>query len=93
MLTSDGWVNLIQPSKFKDEYLFQPLRIKVKVGSKVTWTNTGKETHNATAQDGSWSTGDVAPGQTGSVTFDKPGTYLYVCKEHPWSFGQVVVTQ
>jgi hypothetical protein len=25
------------------------------------------------------------------VTFNKPGTYTYICKEHPWSIGQVVV--
>jgi mono/diheme cytochrome c family protein len=27
------------------------------------------------------------------VTFDKPGRYTYICKEHPWSYGQLIVTE
>ena len=27
------------------------------------------------------------------LTFDKPGTYKYVCKDHPWSYGEVIVEQ
>ena len=23
--------------------------------------------------------------------FDKPGTYTYICKEHPWAYGQIIV--
>jgi hypothetical protein len=26
----------------------------------------------------------------GSVAFDKPGTYVYICKDHPWSYGQLI---
>jgi len=74
-----------------DDYAFAPARIRVKAGTTVTWTNKGKTPHSATAQDGSWSTGEVAPGATATVTFSKPGSYTYVCKDHPWSFGQVIV--
>lgn len=74
-----------------DETAFAPARIRVKAGTTVTWTNKGKTAHTATAQDGSWTTNEVAPGQTATVTFAKPGTYTYVCKDHPWSFGQVIV--
>ena len=31
-------------------------------------------------------------GQTASVTFNKPGTYLYICTPHPFMIGQIVVT-
>jgi plastocyanin len=27
----------------------------------------------------------------GGTTFDKPGSYTYICKEHPWVYGQVIV--
>jgi alcohol dehydrogenase (cytochrome c) len=84
-------IGVIKPAKFFDEYILQPTRIKVKVGAKVTWTNAGKVAHDATAADGSWSTGEIAPGGSASVTFDKAGTYTYRCKDHPWSLGQVIV--
>ena len=74
-----------------DEYAVVPAKIRIKAGTKVTWTNMGKAAHDATAQDGSWTTGEIQSGQTATVTFDKPGTYTYVCKDHPWSFGQITV--
>ncbi|HEX4507396.1 MAG TPA: PQQ-binding-like beta-propeller repeat protein [Alphaproteobacteria bacterium] len=74
-----------------NEFAFLPTRIKVAAGTKVTWTNNGKVPHNATAQDGSWSTGDVPPGGTATVTFAKPGSYTYIDKDHPFAFGQVNV--
>ena len=84
-------IGVIRAAKFTDEYVFQPLRIKVKAGGSVTWTNDGKVPHDASAQDGSWSTGEIAPGKSATVKFDKPGTYTYVCKDHPWSYGQLIV--
>jgi plastocyanin len=84
-------LGVIKPAKYTDEYVFQPMRIKVKAGSSVTWTNNGKEAHAATAQDGSWTTGEVAPGKSATVKFDKPGKYTYVCKDHPWSYGEITV--
>ncbi len=74
-----------------NENAFLPARIKIAVGTKVTWTNNGKEAHNATAQDGSWSTGEVAPGQSATVTFATPGSFIYIDKDHPWAYGQVNV--
>ena len=79
------------PIDFKDEYAFQPVRAKLKAGDKVTWTNTGKDKHSATAIDGSWSTGEVAPGKSVTLTFKRRGTYTYICKDHPWSYGQLIV--
>ena len=84
-------IGVIKNAEFTDEYVFQPMRIKVKAGATVTWTNDGKEAHDAIAQDGSWTTGEIAPGKTGTVKFDKPGTYTYICKDHPWSYGEIQV--
>ena len=84
-------LGVIKPAKYNDEYVFQPMRIKVKAGSSVTWTNDGKEPHDATAEDGSWTTGEVAPGKSATVKFDRPGKYTYICKDHPWSYGELVV--
>jgi plastocyanin len=79
--------------KTVDEHALTPMRIKVPLGGKVTWTNSGKEVHDATAMDGSWTTGDIQPGKTGSYTFTKPGTYDYTSKSEPWLHAQVQVEE
>lgn len=77
--------------KFKDEYALVPKRAKVEVGAKITWTNTSALTRDASAQDGSWTTGPIAPGKSVTMTFDKPGRYTYVSKNHPWVYGELTV--
>jgi plastocyanin len=76
-----------------DEFAVKPVRAKAGVGAKVTWTNHGKETHTATAKDGSWTTGPVEPGKSVTITFDKPGVYTYICKEHPWSYAELTIEE
>ena len=76
---------------FTDEYAFAPYRARVKAGTLVTWRNNGRMVHTIVAQDGSWTTGPLQTGDVGGVTFDKPGSYTYVCKEHPWAYGQLIV--
>jgi plastocyanin len=76
---------------WSNDYALSPVRIRTKVGTVLTWTNTTKLTHTLEARDGSWSTKAVTPGHSGSVTMLKSGTYEYFCKEHPWSFGQIQV--
>jgi plastocyanin len=64
----------------------------VPVGATLTWTNLGSQAHTATAADGSFDTGMVAPGATASVEFDTPGTFVYHCTPHPWMTGYIIVT-
>jgi plastocyanin len=68
-----------------------PARARVAAGMTVTWTNTSKLPHTIAARDGSWTTGAIQPGATGSATIAKPGTYEYICKDHPWSIGQLTI--
>jgi len=74
-----------------DEYEFNPYRVRVKAGTQVSWRNNGQMIHTVVAQDGSWTTGPLNPLDIGAVAFDKPGTYVYICKEHPWVYGQIIV--
>jgi plastocyanin len=74
-----------------DEYAFSVYRARVKVGTQVIWVNNGRLTHTVAAEDGSWTTSRLAPLEAGAVTFDKPGTYTYMCKEHPWAKAQLIV--
>ena len=74
-----------------DQYAFKPLRARVGVGAQVTFTNNGTVTHTLVARDGSWATPRLAPGEQVMLRFDRPGTHVYTCKEHPWSIGQIIV--
>lgn len=74
-----------------DEHTFNPTRARVRVGTWVTWMNNGRIVHTIVAQDGSWTTGTLQPAEESSVTFKTPGTYTYICKQHPWAIGQLIV--
>jgi plastocyanin len=75
------------------EYRYGPGRIRIKAGTTVTWTNGGDLPHTATDMEFKWDTGDIDPGQSKSVTFDAPGNYYYICRPHPWMYGQIIVEQ
>lgn len=74
-----------------DEHAFSPTRARVKVGARVRWINNGRMIHTVVAHDGSWTTGQMSPAQMVTLVFDKPGTYSYTCKDHPWALAQIIV--
>jgi amicyanin len=75
-------------------YMFTPAVIKVKVGTKVTWTNTDAVSHNIVADNPSSDAPNTklfAKGESVSFTFNKAGTYTYHCFPHPYMHGTVEV--
>jgi len=74
-----------------DDYGLSPARIHVSPQTTVTWTNASKQKHTIAARDGSWTTGVIEPGASGSASLARPGIYEYICKDHPWSMGQIIV--
>jgi len=65
------------------DFQFTAKDITIPVGSSVVWNNTGTKKHTATADDGSFDTGVIAPGTSSApVKFDKPGTFAYFCQFH-----------
>jgi plastocyanin len=72
-------------------FAYSPATLTVKVGDKVTWTNQDSAGHSATADDGSFDTGVLEQGQSGSITFSKAGTYVYHCSVHPNMKATVIV--
>jgi quinohemoprotein ethanol dehydrogenase len=75
------------------DYAFTPARITVAAGTKVTFTNGGSTPHNAAGADsGGWDTGLLDAGQSATVTFNRPGSYSYICTPHPYMIGQIIVT-
>lgn len=61
---------------------FEPSEIKIKAGTKVVWKNTGEADHLPHANDGSWESPSMAPGQTYERVFDQPGSVFYHCHFH-----------
>jgi plastocyanin len=74
------------------DFEFAPKSITVSVGDTVVWTNNGPAVHTATADDGTFDTGNLAKGSTGSYRFTKAGKYSYHCSPHPFMKASVTVT-
>lgn len=74
------------------DYAFQPASVEIGVGESITFTSDGPdEPHTATADDGSFDTGEVPVGGSATVTFDQAGTFPYLCTLHPSMTGTVTV--
>lgn len=77
------------------DMMFMPVTIKVKAGTKVTWTNDDSVAHTVTLMNNpnlAFDSGSLATGDTYSMTFKKAGTYDYICDFHSNMHGTVVVT-
>jgi plastocyanin len=71
-------------------YRFDPKAIEIKAGDSVTWTNNDNFTHTVKVEDGP--DHKVGRGDSVTITFEKPGTYHYVCTLHSHDMhGQVIV--
>jgi plastocyanin len=70
---------------------FDPPNAAVEPGSTITWTNNGREPHTVTADDGSFDSGVLNPGDSYTVAFDGQGTVTYFCAIHPQMRGSVTV--
>jgi plastocyanin len=75
------------------DFAFEPAAVEIPVGATVTWTNNGAAPHTATASDGTFDSGQLAPGATFSHTFTAAGTFPYVCQIHPEMTGTVTVVE
>ena len=78
------------------DFAFAPASLTVKVGDTVTWTNDDDSAHTATSDDKvtpEFDAGDIEASKTGTVTFDKAGTFAYHCDFHASMTGTIVVTE
>src|SRR5207248_3918997 len=73
------------------DFRFAPRTTTVHVGDTITWSNVGPSPHSAIARNGSFDTGILHKGQSGSHTFTQAGTFSYFCTVHPFMHGTVVV--
>ena len=76
---------------------FSPQVIRVPVGGRIKFKNSGQNPHNAVSNDGVWSTevpfGDIEmpAGSSTTLTFDKEGAYPYICTFHATEDGRGMV--
>jgi plastocyanin len=94
--------------EMNDQLTFEPKEVEVAAGEEVTWKNIGNVAHTVTADESKaadparvsipagtneWDSGFVSEGETFSRTFQKPGTYRYICIPHEGAgmVGAVVV--
>lgn len=71
--------------------LFGTASLTVKAGTTVTWSNGDNMTHTVTADDGSFTSGDIKYGGTYSHTFSTTGTFPYHCTYHSGMTATIVV--
>jgi plastocyanin len=70
---------------------FDPADAAVEPGSTIMWINRGAVPHTVTADDGSFDSGILNPGDSFTVVFSGQGTLTYHCEIHPGMTGSVTV--
>jgi plastocyanin len=70
---------------------FSVSSLNVKAGTTVTWTNDDNTSHTVTADDNSFSSGNLKAGETYKHTFSDVGTYPYHCNLHTSMKASIVV--
>jgi PQQ-dependent dehydrogenase (methanol/ethanol family) len=84
--SGSGWG---QSASNDDEFV--PVRAQVGAAVGFKWTNRGLSSHTISADDGSWTVGPIATGQSAVLTIAKPGSYSFSSAETPWIKGQLIV--
>lgn len=70
---------------------FQPATVEIAVGDTVTFLNTNRAIHTATANDGSFDTGRLRHQASTTVTFGEAGAFPFECVVHPAMKGTIEV--
>jgi len=77
-----------------ENFTFNPPTLRVKVGTKVTWTNKDDIPHGIASSNNAFTRSNpLDTNDSFSFTFAKPGTYKYFCYIHPMMVGTIVVEQ
>ena len=91
------------------EVWYDPPKIAIFEGDKITWQNDDREGHTVTSgkgsgrfgwmsddfgtADGLFNSGRFMPGESWSYTFEQQGDFQYFCTIHPWMEGIVIVQE
>lgn len=72
-------------------FAYQPASISTGRGSTIVWTNRDTVAHTVTADNGSFDSGSIAPGDSFEQRFDKSKSYSYTCSFHPQMKGIITI--
>jgi plastocyanin len=93
MVAQDHVVKVEDADRDPQMWHWVPEIVNVRVGDTVTWDMTGAQVaHTATADDASWDSGYISPGQKWTHKFTAVGDIHYHCTPHPWKKGVIHVT-
>ena len=88
----------VQPVPIQDvasvsvsDNFFDVADVAIEPGTTVYWLNEGQVPHTVTADDGSFDSGQLNPGESYIVTFLGSGVVSYHCELHPEMVGSVNV--
>jgi len=70
--------------------VFSPANLQVNINATVTWINDDNMVHTVTSDNGSFDSGDIAPGGRFSYSFSATGTFNYHCMHHSGMTGTIV---
>jgi plastocyanin len=73
------------------DFQYNPADLAVKVGEKVTVTNSDSTPHTVTAKDGSFNV-DLPPNGSATFTVPKPGSHPYYCTYHTSEHNPASIT-
>jgi plastocyanin len=74
------------------DFAFNPQKITVKPGEKITWINRDEEPHTVVSVGKKFQKSSALDtDQEFSITAGAPGTYEYFCSVHPKMTGTIVV--
>lgn len=76
------------PFEIKDMQ-FSPALLNLAAGDTITFTNADGTEHTATAPDGAFDTGRIAPGAKMQVTVSNSGDHPFQCMIHEAMKGMV----
>lgn len=74
-------------------YLYKPMVLTVRAGTKVTFHNLDPTAHTATADAGAFDSGAIQTGATKSIVFAKAGTFTYHCAFHAFMKATIKVVK
>jgi plastocyanin len=66
-----------------ENFTFGPAFLTVVPGTTVRWTNRDDIPHTVVSEDVSFKSKALDTGDQYTYTFEKPGTYQYICTLHP----------
>ena len=70
---------------------YAPMALNIAAGTTVVWKNLDGEPHTIASLDGLFRSQALDQNDSFRFTFDKPGTYKYICSIHPKMTGVVTV--